>query len=112
MTGLEREARRWAREIVALEYATVDEIWNRRRVRYESVAEDYDAETIREIARRMPNLLVRQGGVALDELCAEYGFASTCDLIDLFVNYTSKRIRLAELEEQYVHNEHLADMPF
>ena len=113
MTPLEREARRWAKEVVALEYAIIDEIWNRRRVRYESVAADYDMETVREIVRKMPNLLIKGGGVALDELAGEYGFECTCDLVEKFVNYRPKRFRQAELEEQFLDNLVVhPDMPF
>ena len=34
----EREARKLAKEVVSDEYAVIDEIWNRRRVNYHSVA--------------------------------------------------------------------------
>lgn len=112
MTELEREARRWAKEMIAMEYAVIDEIWNRRRVRYESVAADYDAATLREIARRMPNLLVRNGGVPLDELADEYGYPCVCDLVEKFITYTPKRVRLAELEEKYLAESVCSDLPF
>lgn len=115
----EKEARRMAKDIISMEYEVVDEIWNRRRVNYASVAADYDQLTIREISRRMPNLLVKNGGVALDELAQEYHFASTCDLIDLFVNYTPKWIRMNQLMEQFFNSpeaeteaEIVDDMPF
>ena len=91
----EREARKLAKEVVSDEYAVIDEIWNRRRVNYHSVAADYDRDTIKDINRKLPNLLVKNGGVALDELADEYGFESTCDLIDMFLAYTPKRVRLA-----------------
>lgn len=116
MTELEREARRWAKDMITMEYAVMDEIWNRRRVRYDSVAADYDAGTIREIVRRMPNLLLKNGGVALDELADEYGFPCVCDLVEKFLSYTPKRVRLAELETQYLNelaaSESHPDLPF
>lgn len=56
------------------------------------VAADYDRDTIKDINRKLPNLLVKNGGVALDELADEYGFESTCDLIDMFLAYTPKRV--------------------
>lgn len=112
MTEQEREARRWAKDMVAMEYAIIDEIWNRRRVRYDSVAADYDAATLREIARKMPNLVVKSGGVPLDELADEYGFACVCDLIDKFLSYVPKRVRLLELEEQYLAESGCSDLPF
>ena len=40
----EREARKLAKEVVSDEYAVIDEIWNRRRVNYHSVAADYDRD--------------------------------------------------------------------
>ena len=72
-----------------------------RRVRH-SVAADYDRDTIKDINRKLPNLLVKNGGVALDELAGEYGFESTCDLIDMFLAYTPKRIRLEQLVAQFL----------
>ncbi len=111
----EKEARRMAKDIISMEYEVVDEIWNRRRVNHASVAADYDQLTIREINRRMPNLLVKNGGVALDELAQEYNFASTCDLIDLFVNYTPKWVRMNQLMEQFFNSpevEEIDDVPF
>lgn len=89
MQELEKECRSLARQIVAEEYRTIDEIW-KRRVNYESVAADYDTITIKEISRRMPNLLVRGSGVPLDELADEYGYACCCDLIDTFTGYVNK----------------------
>ena len=79
-----------ARQIVAEQYQLIDEIWA-RRVRYATVAPYYDRLTIKEINRRMPNLIVKTGGVALDELAHDYGFGSTCDLIEKFVRYTNKQ---------------------
>ncbi len=111
----EREARRLAKEVIAIEYQVIDEIWNLRRVSYSSVAADYDSETIKDISRRMPNLIVKNGGMALDELADEYGFESTCDLMDLFSNYTPKRIRMGELVEQFLNEsdeEEISDVPF
>ena len=46
----EREARKLAKEAVSGEYAVIDEIWNRRRVNYHSVAADYDRDTIKDLA--------------------------------------------------------------
>ncbi len=94
-------------------YRVMDEIWA-RRVRYESVSRDYDAVTIKEINRRMPNLLVRGAGVPLDELADEYGFASTCDLVDRFANYINKGVAF---ERYYGHllaeyQDGTADVPF
>ena len=114
----EKEARRMAQEVINMEYEIVDEIWNRRRVNYASVAADYDKLTIREINRKMPNLLVKSGGVALDELAQEYNFASTCDLIDMFLNYTPKWIRMNQLIEQFFNSHEVEesveidDVPF
>ena len=54
----ERDARKLAKEIVSIEYAVIDEIWNRRRVNYHSVAADYDIDTIKDINKKLPNLLV------------------------------------------------------
>ena len=105
----EREARKLAKEAVSGEYAVIDEIWNRRRVNYHSVAADYDRDT---------NLLVKNGGVALDELADEYGFESTCDLIDMFLAYTPKRIRLEQLVAQFLEEnpqpsgDYDGDVPF
>ena len=93
----EREARKLAKEAVSGEYAVIDEIWNRRRVNYHSVAADYDRDTIKDINRKLPNLLVKNGGVALDELADEYGFESTCDLIDMFLAYTRSASGLSSL---------------
>lgn len=114
----EREARRLAKEVVSDEYAVIDEIWNRRRVNYHSVAADYDRDTIKDINRKLPNLLVKNGGVALDELADEYGFASTCDLIDMFLAYTPKRVRLEQLVSQFLEEnpqpsgDYDGDVPF
>ena len=105
----EREARKLAKEVVSDEYAVIDEIWNRRRVNYHSVAADYDRDTIKDINRKLPNLLVKNGGVALDELADEYGFESTCDLIEMFLAYTPKRVRLEQLVAQFLEeNPHCA----
>ena len=114
----EREARKLAKEVVSDEYAVIDEIWNRRRVNYHSVAADYDRDTIKDINRKLPNLLVKNGGVALDELADEYGFESTCDLIDMFLAYTPKRVRLEQLVAQFLEEnpqpsgDYDGDVPF
>ena len=114
----EREARRLAKEVVSDEYAVIDEIWNRRRVNYHSVAADYDRDTIKDINRKLPNLLVKNGGVALDELADEYGFESTSDLIDMFLAYTPKRVRLEQLVSQFLEEtpqpsgDYDGDVPF
>lgn len=91
MTGIERECRNIALQLVKEQYQDIDEIW-KRRVNYDSVVRDYDAATIKEINRRMPNLLVKKGGVPLDELADEYGFSCCCDLVDVFLNYTNKAV--------------------
>ena len=104
----EREARKLAKEAVSGEYAVIDEIWNRRRVNYHSVAADYDRDTIKDINRKLPNLLVKNGGVALDELADEYGFLA----------YTPKRIRLEQLVAQFLEEnpqpsgDYDGDVPF
>ena len=114
----EKEARKQAREIVSDEYAVIDEIWNRRRVNYHSVAADYDRDTLKDINRKLPNLLVKNGGVPLDELADEYRFASTCDLIDMFLAYTPKRVRLEQLVNRFLEEnpqssgEYDGDVPF
>ena len=114
----ERDARKLAKEIVSIEYAVIDEIWNRRRVNYHSVAADYDRDTIKDINKKLPNLLVKNGGVALDELADEYGFASTCDLIETFQSYTPKHVRIDELVSQFLSEDTLSfdnydgDVPF
>ena len=114
----EREARKLAKEVVSDEYAVIDEIWNRRRVNYHSVAADYDRDTIKDINRKLPNLLVKNGGVALDELADEYGFESTCDQIDMFLAYTPKRVRLEQLVAQFLEEkpqpsgDYDGDVPF
>ena len=107
----EREARKLAKEVVSDEYAVIDEIWNRRRV-------NYHRDTIKDINRKLPNLLVKNGGVALDELADEYGFESTCDLIDMFLAYTPKRVRLEQLVAQFLEEnpqpsgDYDGDVPF
>lgn len=114
----EKEARKLAKEIVSDEYAVIDEIWNRRRVNYHSVAADYDRDTIKDISRKLPNLLVKNGGVPLDELADEYGFESTCDLIDQFLAYTPKRVRLEQLVAHFLEenpepsDDYDGDVPF
>ena len=85
---------------------------------YHSVAADYDRDTIKDINRKLPNLLVKNGGVALDELADEYGFESTCDLIDMFLAYTPKRVRLEQLVSQFLEEnpqpsgDYDGDVPF
>ena len=114
----EKQARKLAKEIVAEEYAVSDEIWCKRRVEYDSVAADYDKDTIKDIVFKMPNLLIKKGGVPLDELADEYGFASTCDLIDMFLAYTPKRVRIEQLVTQFLEenpqpsDDYDGDVPF
>lgn len=109
----EKACRDMAREIVAEKYRVTDEIW-KRRIRYGTVAPYYDVITIKEINRRMPNLIVKTGGVPLDELADEYGFESTCDLIDLLAGYENKAVTF---EKYYSHllaeyEDGTADVPF
>ena len=107
----EKQARKLAKEIVAEEYAVSDEIRCKRRV-------DYDKDTIKDIVFKMPNLLIKKGGVPLDELADEYGFASTCDLIDMFLAYTPKRVRIEQLVTQFLEenpqpsDDYDGDVPF
>ncbi len=101
-----KELEKFVQSQIAEQYRVIDEIW-RRRVNYASVADYYDKETVKEIVRRMPNLLVKGKGCALDELADEYGFESTCDLVDLFVNYENKAVafdrQLSQLIEAEFH---------
>lgn len=113
MNPNEKACRKLARQMVKEQYGIIDEIW-RRRVRYESVARDYDAVTIKEINRRMPNLLVRGSGVPLDELADEYGYATTCDLVECFANYTNKSVAFEKYFSQALaeYEDGTADVPF
>ena len=110
---IEKQCRRMARHMVQEQYRDIDEIW-KRRVNYDSVARYYDAATVRGINRRMPNLLVRNAGVPLDELADEYSFASTCDLVDRFVNYTNKGVALELYCSQLLaeYEDGTSDVPF
>lgn len=113
MNAQEKECLDLAREIASLQYKVIDEIW-KRRVSWSSVARDYDAATVREINRRMPNLLVKKGGVPLDELADEYGYACTCDLVDEFTRYTNKSVMIghyfSQILQQYKNG--ASDVPF
>ena len=54
----------------------------------------------------------------LGELADEYGFESTCDLIDMFLAYTPKRVRLEQLVAQFLEEtpqpsgDYDGDVPF
>lgn len=113
MNAIERNCRRMARQIVKEEYRVIDEIWA-TRVRHSTVAPYYDAVTIKEINRRMPNLIVKTGGSPLDELANDYGFASTCDLVDKFLFYTNKAVAFDRYYSQLLaeYEDGASDVPF
>ena len=88
---VQKYCRDLAKQIIEDQYCLIDEIWS-IRVNYHTVAPYYDAATIKTIMRLMPNLIVKVGGSPLDELAYDYGFSSTCELMEKFLNYTNKKI--------------------
>lgn len=96
MKGLKR----FVRDLVAEQYQVMDEIW-KSRINYASVANYYDKDTVKAITQRMPNLLVKGKGSPLDEVAGDYGFESTCDLVDQLVNYENKSVVYERLLAQF-----------
>ena len=91
-------------KISDLGWTRLDFIWNGPGINYDSVLRDYGRETVAQIVRNMPNMLKRKSDYYLDEAAQDYGYESTCELVEEMLYYVPKaeRVRrLNEMETQY-----------
>ena len=55
-------------------------------INYDAIRADYSAETIKELNRKRPGLVAKEGKARLDELAAEHGFESDDILIEAILS--------------------------
>lgn len=79
----------------------LDGLWNDTGVSYWDFRRLCGHETTKAVVKKMPNMLKKKGGKALDEAADEYGFESDWALCEAMINFVSKRVLNKRLEEEH-----------
>ena len=79
----------------------LDDIWNECGISYWDFARLAGMENTKLVVKKMPNMLKKKGGKALDEAADEYGFESDWALCEAMINFVPKRVLNERLEEEH-----------
>ncbi len=98
---LDKIAKIQAMEIIKEEYAKYDAIWT-ERIKITQALYDHGEETVKDIARIMPNLLTyKETCSPIDEMADMYGFKNTSELVEYLLAYTPRTKAISKYHYEF-----------
>lgn len=101
--GVAQKTVDWTRDLVNENpiFQQVEDMKKSGGLNRDSLLIDYDADTVKEISRRNPGLIKKEGGFGYDDMAAQLGYDSGDALVNALVDKPTKKAAAKQIRDEF-----------